>query len=249
MCTVTWWLAPAGASYEVFFNRDERRTRGAATPPVQADAAGVKYLAPADADFGGTWLLVNAHGVVLALINHYPANPKTPLAPARSRGLLLRDLADCAGITAVCERLAEAELARFNAFFLLAFEPGQKPRKWTWDTRTLLEDSAADPLPFFTSSSFRSEDIRRHRRKLFVDRWAAKGPLTPDDLAQFHLLREPERPAFGLLMDRADARTVSYSHILVRPGSEAIFAYSPRPAADGGPPASPQVARLPLTAP
>lgn len=249
MCTLTWWLAPDGAGYEVFFNRDERRSRGAAQPPSPEKNETVVYLAPTDADFGGTWLLVNAHGLTLALINHYPANPQKPKTPSRSRGLLLRDLADCTSIVQVRERLAATEMARFSAFFLFAFERGQKPRKWTWDTRTLLEDPASDPLPFFTSSSFRSEDIRRHRRKLFADNWATHGPLTPDKLALFHQQPEPSRPAFGILMDRPDARTVSYSHLTVGPNSSAVFEYHPRSSADGAPLEAPQISHLPLLAP
>ncbi len=233
MCTITWWLDPDGAGYEVFFNRDERRSRQPALPPNAARRLEVNYLAPTDADFRGTWILVNAHGLTVAMINHYPADPKTPQKPARSRGMLTRDLADSASIAEVRERLAKAKLQHYGAFNLFVFEPGEKPVKWTWDTRALLEDPAAEPLPFFTSSSFRSEDIRRQRRELFAKNWAAKNQLTPAGLAQFHLHREPERPAFGVLMDRSEARTVSVSHITVSPGGEAVFSYQVRVEGDG----------------
>jgi len=248
MCTITWWLAPDGAGYEVFFNRDERRTRQPAAPPSLARRLEVDYLAPTDADFRGTWLLVNNHGLTLAFINHYPANPKPSQKPARSRGMLARDLADAASIAEVRARLAQVKLGHYGAFFIFVFERGQKPVKWTWDTRNLLENPAAEPLPFFTSSSFRSEDIRRHRRKFFAENWAQKNRLDSAGLAEFHLQTEPARPAFGVLMDRADARTVSFSHITVGPGQEVVFSYQARSPANGSLFESPLTWHLPLTA-
>jgi hypothetical protein len=192
---------------------------------------------------------VNDRGVTLGLINHYPADPQTPAPPARSRGLLARDLADAASIAEVRERMAKAPLRHYSAFFLFAFERGQPTAKWTWDTRNLLEDPAADPLPFFTSSSFRGEDVRRYRRQLFSENFAAKGRLDPTSLAEFHLQYNTGRPAFGVLMDRPNARTVSVSHLVVGPGGEAVFEYQARLPEDGTLPEAPVVMRLPLVAP
>ncbi len=248
MCTVTWWLAPDGG-YEVFFNRDERRTRGPAEAPALAHGQKVDYLAPTDADFGGTWLLVNAYGLTLALMNHYPVDPRKPVAPSRSRGQLPRKLADCATVAEVRALLNPVELSHYSACFLFAFERGKKPGKWMWDTRNLLEDAPAEPLPFFTSSSFRGEDVRRHRREVFAKNFAAKGLSDPANLEQFHLYQEKERPAFGILMDRSDARTVSFSHITVGSAQEVVFSYRPRAVGDGTLPEPAVVARLALHVP
>jgi hypothetical protein len=54
MCTVSWWREPD--SYTVFFNRDELKTRSRALPPTIQQQNGVRYIAPTDADGGGTWL-------------------------------------------------------------------------------------------------------------------------------------------------------------------------------------------------
>ncbi len=246
MCTVTWWMSPDGSGYELFFNRDERRSRQPAEPPKLFHRLAVNYLAPTDTDYRGTWLLVNDRGVTLALVNHYPQEPQPPKTPARSRGLLARDLADSESIAEIRERLGRARLHHYSPMFIFAFERGEAPVKWTWDSRNLLEEPAAEPLPFFTSSSFRSEDIRRHRRKLFAENWADKGRLDPRSLSEFHLHRETEQPAFGILMDRPNARTVSLSHIVVGPGAEAVFAYQSRQPEDGTLPNAPLVSRLEL---
>ncbi|MEM6455145.1 MAG: NRDE family protein, partial [Acidobacteriota bacterium] len=97
MCTATWRAADGG--YRLLFNRDERRTRGRAHPPARHRAArdGTPYLAPTDPDGGGTWLLANAFGVTICLLNGYRLDHDAGPAPAggwRSRGLLVSDLAD-----------------------------------------------------------------------------------------------------------------------------------------------------------
>jgi hypothetical protein len=248
MCTVTWWQHPESFAYEVFFNRDEQHSRGDSTPPTIACSRGLDYLAPADIDHGGTWLLVNVHGVSLALLNCYPDDPALPEAP-RSRGKLLRDLADAASVTAVATRLAREDVSCYSAFFLLAFGRGEKPRQWVWDTYDLQGIALPENLPILTSSSHLSDKIEQHRRELFVREYSAPGRLEPEHLAQFHQHREPHRPAYGILMDRPDSRTLSISRLQVGPGPEAVFTYQARPFHDGVLPEPAIITRLNLSSP
>jgi len=246
MCTVTWWLAPDLGGYELFFNRDERRSRGQASFPGFADCRNEAYLAPTDADHKGTWLLVNGHGVSLGLVNHYPPQSARGESPALSRGQLLRDLADVSSAAAVAERLAAAPLRRYAGFYLLALGLREPPRRWRWDTHTLLDETGVDPWPFLTSSSFRGAEIAAHRRELFGRMLAGKTTADPAQLEQFHRQREAEQPAWGILMDRPDARTVSLSHLIVGPNDAAVFTYATRSSRDGAPPGPPFVSRLPV---
>lgn len=82
MCTVTWLADPAGG-YALWFNRDERRTRPPGLPPAAAAAGDMPYLAPIDAEAGGTWLAVNAAGVTVGLLNHYAADAARAAEAAR----------------------------------------------------------------------------------------------------------------------------------------------------------------------
>ena len=68
-------------------NREEYYARGG-TPPVLHPGA-VPYVAGVDPVAGGTWLGVNARGVIVAVTNR--RRSETPPAP-RSRGLLVRQL-------------------------------------------------------------------------------------------------------------------------------------------------------------
>ena len=72
MCTLTYLLNERG--YELFFNRDEQRSRLLAEPPKLNKvnkSHGAIY--PIDPQGGGTWIAVNEQGLSLALLNNYQA--------------------------------------------------------------------------------------------------------------------------------------------------------------------------------
>jgi uncharacterized protein with NRDE domain len=86
-------------------NREESYARGG-TPPQRWEAPH-PFLAGQDPKEGGTWLGVNACGVLVAVTNRHDAPvPRRP----RSRGLLCRDLLQCRSALEAHERAA-VELA------------------------------------------------------------------------------------------------------------------------------------------
>src|SRR5262245_8061057 len=74
--TVSW--TPTREGYALRFNRDERRTRGPGLPPGMMEGDGVRFLAPTDADAGGTWIGVNQFGLTVGLLNRYHEAPHDP---------------------------------------------------------------------------------------------------------------------------------------------------------------------------
>jgi uncharacterized protein with NRDE domain len=84
-------------------NREEFFARGG-DPPRRLD--GVAAVAGVDPAHGGTWLGVNAHGVLIAVTNRRKS--RTPERP-RSRGLLARELLAC-GSALLAAELASREL-------------------------------------------------------------------------------------------------------------------------------------------
>ena len=62
MCSVS-WVAAAGA-LDLFFNRDEQRTRAPGLPPVSGDRNNVRFFFPVDGKSGGTWIAANNRGLV-----------------------------------------------------------------------------------------------------------------------------------------------------------------------------------------
>jgi hypothetical protein len=84
-------------------NREEFYARGGEPPRVLEGSP--RVLAGVDPAAGGTWLGVNAHGLLVAVTNRRKSHP--PPRP-RSRGLLVRDLLRCPGAAAAAEEAARA---------------------------------------------------------------------------------------------------------------------------------------------
>src|SRR5205814_2375951 len=79
-------------------NREEFYARGGEPPRLLNGP--VRAIAGIDPTAGGTWLGLNAHGVLIAVTNRRQSRP--PDRP-RSRGLLARDLLACESATAAVE--------------------------------------------------------------------------------------------------------------------------------------------------
>ena len=183
MCTVTWTRTPGG--YHLFMNRDELWTRGVAEAPAIRKEGAVRYLAPIDADAGGTWIGVNAYGVTLCLLNHY-SHAGEPMvrttdrrvdgaasagadaaraAGSRSRGHLIPSLAgvrSCGGATAA---LGMADLSQYRPFLLLVIAPRCGPTLHRWNELDLRV--IRDIEPPVTTSSFDTEAVLRRRIETF----------------------------------------------------------------------------------
>lgn len=234
------WLRE-GSEYQVFFNRDERRTRKPAEPPRLRRRDGVSFLAPADGDFGGTWLAVNEFGVTVALLNGYldPAESGNDDAVNRvSRGLLAIELATSPTAALALERLRADRLGRYRSFLLAIFGPGGPPALATWADRALAVDPDIDDRMPLVSSSFDTDQVRARRGELFA-RLEREGELDPERRRiTFHASHLPARGAYSPCMHRDDARTVSFSHVRVG-RRQVAFAYAAESPCRGTAPAPP----------
>lgn len=214
MCTVSWLPGPDG--YALCFNRDERRTRSPAAPPAEREALGVKYLAPLDGDFGGTWLAVNEFGLSLGLLNRYGPGGHTTSAAPVSRGLLVLDLIVHRTAKDVLTALEGRDLAVFAPFSLVVVEPGQGVRLGCWDGTTLCAATHRSPGFILTSSSVTEPEVAVARRAAF----AALETVTEQALIDLHRSHLPERGRCSICMHRHGAQTQSFS--LVRVGESTI---------------------------
>lgn len=220
MCTVTWLAQPGG--YHVFFNRDEKKTRQSALPPSVHLCGNTKYLAPIDADAGGSWLAVNERGLTLGLLNHYPAERPSD-SKKISRGQLLISLMDASTGEEVSQRLRDLNLVDYRPFFLVVFEPHQAPVQNLWDGADLKNRSLGDADLPLTTSSFETAGVVDARRETF-NRF--RGPSV-EHFERYHATGNERGGAYGVFMSRPDAETVSYSRVTV--GLNRVeFYYAPR---------------------
>jgi hypothetical protein len=217
MCTVSWLTEERG--YHLLFNRDEKRTRAIALPPRLQQRAGVKYVAPVDADFGGTWVAVNEFRLALCLLNATGPAPQ----PSLSRGFLIPALISRKSAAAAIDWLRWIGLRPFAPFTLVALDAQSPPLAARWNGARLSIEAVRPPL---TSSSFNPEQVRRTRLHTYAQATACGHRTDLDALRRFHRHHGRAADAYSTCMHRADAATVSFSSIAV--SEHAIhFAYSP----------------------
>ena len=218
MCTLTWWRESA-ESYEVFFNRDERKTRLQAEPPRVLEQGGISFLAPIDPVGSGTWMLVNERGVTVCLLNrwHEQVDGETP---TRSRGQIVMEMAEMENVPAIEERLRAQDLSGVLPFTMVGFDPvGQ--RAWSWNGRELGVDH--DPELPICSSSFHSAEVRAARQRRFQE-LCCRLRMGSDLLELYHSDPEDHPSPFTTRMLRSDAQTMNRSRVRVHNG-RVLWAY------------------------
>ena len=224
MCTLSWSFRPDG--YSVFFNRDELHTRAPAIPPFKRSIAGVEVIAPQDADKGGSWITVNAYGVLTCLLNLYEYPIPEATEPYLSRGFLVMDLAACSNWESGSAILDDKDLHRYPPFQLVQFSPrGEVNRlKWTGEERII--DRLDECLQPISGSSFCNDEVVGKRIEAF-DRLCKSDVSHEEQLRQlelFHFSHDSDNGAYSVNMCRSDARTVSINRVDVR-AQEICFQY------------------------
>ncbi len=224
MCTLTW--KPLDTGYVLFFNRDEQRSRPVALPPRAFEANGVRYLAPTDTARGGTWLLVNEHGLSLALLNHATAMRLAPTHPA-SRGWLPHHAADCLDVETAIKRIATRRLDDVPPFHLIAADASQASLL-TWDGIDATSTQLAAEGCLLTTSSYQPEVIASQRLATFARDVGDMASASVEQLATFHEHRG-DNAAAGIRMSRPDACTHSIARIeMSRERQSVRFSYQPQ---------------------
>lgn len=212
MCTLT-WRRSSKETFEVFFNRDEKKTRSRAEPPgKRLDPSGMRFLSPVDPESEGTWMLANERGVVVCLLNRWHESGREVAVPVMSRGVLVRGMAGMENVPAVEERLRSEPLEHLRPFTLVAFDPVGE-RGWEWNGLEL--KTARLELPV-TSSSYQFERVMRARQDCF-EALTRRGRASTAELEQFHSDTGAGASAFSVRMCRPDAQTMSRSRVRVAP--------------------------------
>ncbi len=222
MCTVSW--TPIVDGYALYFNRDERKTRGVGAPPVLRQQAGVSFAAPIDPDAGGTWIGVNDRGVTICLLNRYGDTPLDPPGPRPSRGLLVLELLVARAAALAIERVERRPLDELLPFTICAVDAAGVVHLADWTGSELLVTATTRPGLVRTSSG---SDQRQAEvlRVAALDRLAGGATVTADLLGRLHRSHFPERGPFSVCMHRDEAETQSLSIIQVG-AAEAVLDYA-----------------------
>lgn len=225
MCTVSWLEEDCG--YHLFSSRDEQRTRGRAQPPRVFERNGVRWIAPVDADHGGSWVSVNEFGIGLCLLNGGAGNA------TMSRGQIVMSYAAYTDQLDIAKAVESEDLRRYAPFSLLILEPGIPAMLVEWDGHEVAVFPNADAYLPLASSSLDAMGARHERSRLF----RKLRPSCVTDHFEFHASHLPEPGPHSPCMHRDDAATVSFSHIAVT--SDAVeMTYYPEPLCNNSQPFS-----------
>lgn len=245
MCTVT--VHRSSDRLLVTMNRDEARDRAPELPPAIHHNE-VDWLAPSDSARGGTWIGVNDRGVVACLLNGYVEGDsflREKNTENRSRGAIIPWLMALGG----AHDIRDAAMTNFDAHRFMSFSlivtDSQSLDAYHWKGGgELLSSSQQDHWSFFSSSSWKTEEVIAWRRRAFDD-WRANGCVTVGALPSVHVLHPDGKREWSPLMDRERTCTRSITQIEVTPShGEAVMRYWRRDALDAGAP--PLITTLPL---
>jgi hypothetical protein len=226
-------------------NRDELFSRGEALPPRRHAWEGGAFLAPVDADAGGTWIAVNDYGLTVCLLNYYPPGVGRLEGAFSSRGELVMELATCRTAREVSVRLREVEVSVYRPFTLFAMggAAGDEsvPRRFRWEGSGLLETDDA-PLPPLSSSSYDSRAVIAARTTTYSV--VVGDRPSPELLAVYHRSHLPELGPYSVCAHREDGGSRSLTHVCVT-GSTVRMTYQPGPPCEGRSTAREEIARRP----
>lgn len=214
MCTVTWQRSSHG--YQLFCNRDERRTRQPALSPRRFSRNNLRCLAPIDGECGGSWIGVNEHALTVCVLN---GTDHRPSEPVKSRGHLVPEALGCGSFTEIRAMLRSAGLQRYRSFTLLVISISGDARAFAWNGYSIQELSNAEQLQPFTSSSFAPDEVIPQRVKLFHTSHL-RGEM-------FHSSHAGGPGPHSVCMHRQDAETVSFTKVSVSHTGIALL-YSPQ---------------------
>jgi transport and Golgi organization protein 2 len=222
MCTVSWLHQLNG--YQLFCNRDEKRTRKPARAPRVHVVGGTRCISPLDGDFGGTWIGANEFGVSVCLLNRYADVPVA--APTISRGRLVLEALACNSVETVLTRMASLDVREFAPFTIIALESGRPAAALIWNGRETTAVNNADVLVPVVSSSADQRSAVRERNAEFRRVCGGCTGVDPAALESFHSSHLRGPGANSPCMHRDDDETVSFTRLAVC-GKTVTVSYSP----------------------
>ena len=212
MCTVSWCKRQDG--YTLFFNRDESRFRELAKPPAVAVVGNAKCIFPQDPKGGGTWLLVNEHGLTLSLLNYYEAEVQYQPEFPKTRGRLPLELATAKDLVQARTMLQALDLMPYPPLHFLTVDCSGTALLLTWEgNRKAFTSPEWKDLPLSTSSIETTQVVKKRKALFKASVSNASDPVLA--MEHFHKSTEPQPAAMAVLMTRQDAKTVSVSRVTV----------------------------------
>jgi uncharacterized protein with NRDE domain len=209
-------------------NRDERRTRPTALPPVRRAFGNHCAVFPIDPVAGGTWIAVTSAGLGFTVLNRNDAQqPKREYQ--HSRGLIIPELLSAETLEEAVDRVFDLEAAQFVPFRLVLLSDHEYAEFLSGDQTVELRCRSDLTSPaFFTSSGLGDHFVDVPRRDVFRQ-FLRNGSANRQKQDALHCHCWPDRPELSICMSRSDARTVSYTTLEIRRSQVALHYHADAP--------------------
>lgn len=206
MCTLT--ILRDEVRVLVTMNRDDLAGRPEAAP-AEWPSAKPTFVAPTDLQAGGTWIGVNADGVIACLLNRYDRAP----VGRTSRGSIVLEAMRNASVDDARNALKALDHAAYSPFTCILVGHNSSTRlDWTGAHLTHTDLSANGDIIMVTSSSWQFDEVKAQRETLFRRIWA-NGGAAADRIATFHSRRDSAHDAWAPMMQRPQSQTKSVTQV------------------------------------
>lgn len=222
MCSLNW--REFENSIGLVFTRDEAVNRAKAIPPQRFSKAGVEYVMPVDPSGQGSWIAVNSAGFVVFLLNDYQGRLKPQSPELKSRGQLVKAVAECASFAAIKKVVEGWPLAYSQPFVLGVLHQNENYRAMVHYSGLELQ-LTWQPLPqqLYSSGDPEVADIIK-ARTAFVDQQRV---VNLQDLISLHQSHQPyvnDNYIYSLCMHREVAESQSLTAVRLL-GAEIEMSY------------------------
>jgi hypothetical protein len=224
MCTLS--FLPDRQGYLVAMNRDEQRTRVAATPPTAHPFGDQWHVYPQEPT-GGTWIGASSSGNLFALLNWYSVDTRRLGSKQKSRGEIIPGLLPEQNADDAERALSAMQLFGIHPFRLIGiFSNERQVREWRWDGQQLAQGLGDWVRAHWFSSSKSDQQAELQRGDAFAQQWSEGATHGAEWLRSLHATHIPEPGPFSVCVHRDDAATVSYTEVSWQP-DELRVTYQP----------------------
>ena len=221
MCTLS--FSPTRNGLLLAMNRDESLGREVAYVPQIATLKTTRAVYPRETT-GGTWIAVNDHGLLFALLNKNGGSN----VRRRSRGDVIPNLISSRDLAEVEDRLRFIETSGMLPFTLIAFDANAcSIRQMTWDGEGIAMESIPWTARHWFSSSLSDLDaaaVRGRTCAIFREHFV----MNADTLRELHRSHSPGPGPFSICVHRPEVGSVSYSEIEIA-RERVAFSYAAGP--------------------
>ena len=224
MCTLAIYFRCLGA-YPILVaaNRDEHFDRPSAPPALLQDEP--RIIAGKDLRAGGTWLGVNASGLLVGILNRRIDGEALPPSVARSRGSLCMELLRLPSATAARERVA-GDRYRYNLFTIVFADKENAFVAYNDEAKIITQDLQSGLHVFSSAAEFdlnSAKAARAHERFAgLIDSLSENNqpprewlPALQDILSDHSLADGSDNPGDAICVHREASGTVSSSVIVL----------------------------------